>query len=195
MRVISDRTAAVLFGLASAFATVTISQPPPFAQGTKADYQRAAHLWQLASGKVCRDHVSPHWSDNGNSFWYRVVTGPDTCEFVLVDAEKGVRQAAFDHSRLAEALGTAGYRDVRADRLPISELLFDLKEREVDFRINGEWWRCGVEKYRVRRLSQPFGWHRFAPKRRPNAGLCVQRQTPQTPRTLVFAASVCIRLL
>ena len=54
---------------------------------------------------------------------------------MLVDAEKGVRQPAFDHARLAEALAKAGLQDVRADRLRISEMVFHLKEREVDFRI------------------------------------------------------------
>ena len=71
-------------------------------------------------------------------FWYRVPTGPETCEFVLVDAEKGMRQPAFDHSRLAEALQKAGVKDARAERLPITELAFRPAEHEIDFRIDGD---------------------------------------------------------
>ena len=115
MRIFCDRRAAVLFGFAVVLTAVTISQPPALAQGTRSDYQRAARLWQLTQGKVFCDRVRPQWFDDGNLFWYRVATGPDSCEFVLVDAEKGVRQAAFDHSRLAEALGQ-GWLSGRAGR-------------------------------------------------------------------------------
>jgi dipeptidyl aminopeptidase/acylaminoacyl peptidase len=167
MRTFSDRTAAALFGFAVVFATVTTPPPPALAQGTRNDYERAAHLWQRTRAKVFRDHVQPQWFGDGNLFWYRVATGPNTCEFVLVDAVKGVRQPVFDHARLAEALAKAGIGNVRADRLPIRDLAFRLKEHQVDLRIDGQWWRCDPKTYDVRKLS---------PAERPKPPPRVQRR-------------------
>src|SRR5690348_16402963 len=90
-------TAAVLGGLAAGACPVR-------AQGTAADYERAARLPQLTRDKVFKARVEPHWFDGNNKFWYRNDLAGDKREFVLVDAAKGQRQAAFDHERLAAAL-------------------------------------------------------------------------------------------
>ena len=54
-----------------------------------ADYARALSLARRTSGKVYRDNVVPHWLTGNQSFWYRVTTGEDTTEYVLVDAVSG----------------------------------------------------------------------------------------------------------
>lgn len=46
------------------------------------------------SGRVYRDQVQPQWIDNGKSLWYRVQTGPDAHEFVLIDVATGERKIA-----------------------------------------------------------------------------------------------------
>ena len=51
----------------------SLSRP---AQGTKADYARAAELPNLTRDKVFRDRVEPHWFDENRQFWYKVRTGP-----------------------------------------------------------------------------------------------------------------------
>ena len=61
--------------------------------------------------------VTPHWIRDTETFWYRNTTA-DTSEFVLVDAEAGTRQPAFDHSRLAESLGKVLDKEIAADDLP-----------------------------------------------------------------------------
>ncbi len=66
--------------------------PSAFAQGTKADYERALSLGRRTEGKVFRSSVQPHWLPGGDTFWYRVETGPGAHEFVLVDAVKGERR-------------------------------------------------------------------------------------------------------
>ena len=63
-----------------------------FAQGSREDYDRAASLSHRFSGKVFRDKVEAHWLSNNTQFWYEVKTGPDTCEFVLINAETGERK-------------------------------------------------------------------------------------------------------
>ena len=125
---------------------------PAPAQGTKADYERAGNLRQLAVGKVFRDSVRPQWLPGNTLFWYRIRTGTDTYEFVLVDAEKGTRRPAFDHKRLTDALAKAGVKDIRADRLLLEDLTLAPAEKSMDFRCGGKRWRCSLETYDLREL-------------------------------------------
>ncbi len=81
------------------------------AQGSRKDYQRAMSIEQRTQEKVFRDSVQPHWSDSGNSLWYRVRIGPNEHEFVFVDAKRGTRMPAFDHQRLAAALTKEAGKD------------------------------------------------------------------------------------
>lgn len=122
------------------------------AQGTRADYERAQGLRRLTQDKVFRDRVQPQWFPGNNQFWYRMKTGPNTYESVFVDAEKGLRQPAFNHERLAKALTDAGVNDSLADRLPIEKLEFDLKEKAISFRAGDKRWRCDLQSYELREL-------------------------------------------
>ena len=119
--------AAVLWGALAAV-------PHVAAQGTRSDYERAANLRRLTENKVFRDRVRPHWLPGGTRFWYRVRTGVDTHEFVLVDAESAARGPAFDHARMAEALNNAGLEEARAESLPIDRLEWDPAGQGLVFR-------------------------------------------------------------
>ena len=130
-------------------ALMLVAVPAP-AQGTRSDYERAANLRRLTDGKVFRDSVRPRWLPGNTRFWYRVTTGPATHEFVLVDAEKGTRQPAFDHARMAAALAKAGAKDAQAGRLPIERLEFLAAEKSLDLRCGGKWWRCNLRTYDLR---------------------------------------------
>ena len=55
--------------------------------------------------RVYRDKVAPHWFANQTRFWYRNELPNGAREFIVVDAQHGTRQPAFDHARVAEALG------------------------------------------------------------------------------------------
>ena len=146
---LGSRWTVVLLGLAIALAAG--SAP---AQGTKADYERAGNLRQLTVGKVFRDRVRPQWLPGNTLFWYRIRTGADTHEFVLVDAEKGTRRPAFDHKRLTDALAKAGVKDIRADRLSLEDLALAPAEKSMDFQCGGKRWRCSLETYDLRELAQ-----------------------------------------
>ena len=78
----------------------------PAAAVTAEDYARAeSFLAASANGLVFGASVQPHWLP-GDRFWYRN-TVPGGAEFILVDPAAGTRQRAFDHERLAAALGAA----------------------------------------------------------------------------------------
>jgi dipeptidyl-peptidase 4 len=141
-------------GLGCAAFALLLAAGTSFAQGTRADYERAANLHRLAENTVFRDRVRPTWIGGNARFWYRVRTGRDTYEFVLVDAEKGVRGPAFDHARLAAALAEQGIGDARADRLPIERPDFALPEERFEFRSGGAWWRCDLRTYELARIER-----------------------------------------
>ncbi|HEY2952737.1 MAG TPA: DPP IV N-terminal domain-containing protein, partial [Verrucomicrobiae bacterium] len=123
--------------------------PSLLAQGTAADYDRARNLKRLTENKVFRDRVQPHWLEGGTQFWYQVKTGVDTHEFILVDAEQGARQPAFDHARLAKSLTDAKVKDAHPDRLPLDKLEFKLLDKALLFRAGGRSWRCDLKTYEL----------------------------------------------
>src|SRR5262245_29888262 len=47
--------------------------------------------------------VTPHWFAKNTRFWYQNELRGGGKEFILVDAEQGTRQPAFDHQKLAQA--------------------------------------------------------------------------------------------
>lgn len=61
------------------------------AQGSRADYERALSLPQRTENRVFRARVRPHWLPGHTRFWYRLQTGPDAQEYVIVDAAAGTR--------------------------------------------------------------------------------------------------------
>jgi dipeptidyl-peptidase-4 len=70
----------------------SISAAMACAQGSKTDYERAAAITRNAETKVFRARVEPHWSKEGDAFWYENTLPAGAKEIVLVDAITGVRR-------------------------------------------------------------------------------------------------------
>ena len=125
------------------------------AQGTqadyRADYEGARTLEERTRNRVFRANIVPHWLNDEPRFWYRVQVGPDQFRFVLVDAEHGVRRAAFDHDRLANALNLATGKQRTGDSLPFRAVSFkDDGENEVlEFVSDGAGWSCNLNTYEL----------------------------------------------
>jgi dipeptidyl aminopeptidase/acylaminoacyl peptidase len=96
---------------------------------------------------VYKARIAPHWFTNNAQFWYRNDLRNGAKEFILVDAEKGTRQRAFDHDKLAAALAKAGGEDVKGDKLPFSEIEFSDNGNTVRFEASGKSWRCDLNTY------------------------------------------------
>jgi hypothetical protein len=107
----------------------------------RGDYERSANLIRLTQNKVFPTRVRPQWFAGGKRFWYRNELIDGRTEFVLVDAEAGKRELAFDHAKLAAALAKTTGEKLRADRLRMRELSLSDDVATVSFRAAGKSWR------------------------------------------------------
>jgi hypothetical protein len=65
-------------------------QPPTFAQRVNNVYTDLK--------------ITPNWIDNSDCFWYRVRSNPEESTFIYVDPNRSIREPAFNHAELAQAL-------------------------------------------------------------------------------------------
>ena len=86
-------------------------------------------------------------------FWYRNDLAEGKREFIVVDAVRGDRKLAFDHDRLAQALGAIGIDRVTADHLPIEALAFGPDQKTVSFRASGKRWECNLTTYEIQETA------------------------------------------
>src|SRR5512138_16057 len=84
---------------------------------TPKDYQKAEDfLGYNTQQLIDRGNVNANWYAP-DKFWYRTLTA-DGSEFIVVDAAKGTKAAAFDHNKLAGSLSSATGRTYKASMLP-----------------------------------------------------------------------------
>ncbi len=190
-RHLNVRLSPISFSLLLAFSTI-IAPEPGSAQGTRADYERARNLRRLTENKVFRERVEPHWLSGNTQFWYQVKTGPETSEFIMVDALRGVRQRAFDHERLAKALRESGVKDARADRLPIGKVSFKPVEGVVEFEAGGKGWGCSLSNYTL--LPQPTREEKLASVSVDAVPSASRRTGPETAITFVNTSAGAVEL-
>jgi hypothetical protein len=103
--------------------TITMALPSgATAQGTPADYARAEGL-RTTYESLAVDIAGPATAiGQTHRLWYRkTVRGAD--KFVVVDADTGQRQPAFDHEKIPAALSTATATATRR-RPPFQHLTF-----------------------------------------------------------------------
>ncbi len=123
------------------------------AQGTRADYERAAGLREEVSGLVRHTVEQARWLPEQNRFWYRTTTDEGT-RFMLVDAERRRRTEAFDHERLAAALAEALETEVDPAALPFRSISFTGEAETLIFTAEGWNWRCDLDSYRLQRTGR-----------------------------------------
>ncbi len=138
--------------------------------------------------RVYRDKVVPHWFANQTRFWYRNELPNNAREFIFVDAQQGTRQPAFDHARVAAALGKLLGRPVTADQLPVERLVFDEDAGAVVLRGRDQAWRLDLSGYELRETDSagmaaeplPAG-RRSRPTSRtgPETSITFVNQTPE----------------
>ncbi len=125
------------------------------AQGSKADYERAASLAQRTENKVFRARVRSHWLTGGTRFWYEIETGPGTREWIVVDAESGRRGPLFDASQVARLLGAELKQELKPEALPLDRFDLDAEGRAALFRAGGKRWRLEMDPLALKVSDQP----------------------------------------
>jgi dipeptidyl aminopeptidase/acylaminoacyl peptidase len=140
--------------LAAVLAASLVGTHKAGAQGTRSDYERALNLKKTTANKVFKSRVAAHWLADNAQFWYRNDLSNERREFILVNAETGVRRRAFDHKRLAAELSKATGQEIQADRLPIDNLGFSKSGSEVLFRSQSKRWKCDLQNYDIQEVSQ-----------------------------------------
>ena len=126
-----------------------------YTQVTRADYERAMGL-RAKYEKLTAGIADPAtWIEKTHRFFYRrSVKGG--FEFVLVDAESGQKQPAFDHARLAAALSKAAGETYTALDLPFSTFGFVDGGQAIETRGQGGFgagWRIRLADYAVSRAG------------------------------------------
>jgi len=145
-----------------------VAQGPAQTSLPDSDYERALNLRKLTANKVFKQRVAPHWLAGNTRFWYRNDLADKAREFILVNAETGTRQPAFDHKRFATALAKAAGKEIQADRLPIDKLKFSESGAELRFRSGGKQWKCDLRNYEIREVPKD---ERTTSSLRPHAEL------------------------
>jgi dipeptidyl aminopeptidase/acylaminoacyl peptidase len=114
---------------------------------TAADFQRSIGLreqWQYLTREIA---WPAHWSADSRQFAYRK-TVEGGFAFERVDAKTMAKAPAFDHARLAQALGTATKRAINPLRLPFTAFDYADGGRAIRFALDGTPWTCSLGDYR-----------------------------------------------
>ena len=133
-----------------------------FAQGTKADYERALSLDKRTANKVFRAKVTPHWLPGGDSFWYRIEVSPGKSENVFVDCVKGECRADYQPQQ-PESGPLTSLEKPRASRQSDEETHITFINKSADTAVC--WWmdlKGGRRKYATLKPGEKFEQHTFA---------------------------------
>lgn len=107
------------------------------AQGTQADYDRAAGLGQLYQGKVLNARPKVVWQGDEKHIVYRQQRENDRQAFLRINLQTGERTPAFDHQRLAADLATHFKKPFDADKLPFTEVEVSSDGSLIYFTVDG----------------------------------------------------------
>lgn len=123
------------------------------AQGSKSDYERAMGLSRQFRGKVIKTEIEPHWFSDNRLFWYRNDLADGGREFFTVGVRNGRKRSAFNHDRLARALGEATGKEIDPEKLPFRSIHFENGRQTVRFIADDKNWSWNRSKRELRRTS------------------------------------------
>lgn len=118
----------------------------PSEQDLRAAYQRANDFGKGADAETFNLALKPNWMGSA-AFWYRRDLADQGKEFVVVDTATGVKRAAFDPKRLAEALAKELGKAVEPTKLPFSTI--ELTDGAVLFRVDQQGYRVDLKTYAI----------------------------------------------
>jgi Tol biopolymer transport system component/dienelactone hydrolase len=144
-------------------------------------YERSTGLAAQTKNRVFKATMTPHWFQNNTRFWYRNDTADGTLDFVVVDAEKGSKQPAFDHEKLAASLSKAAGGSYKANRLPFTSIEFVEDGKAMTFNAADAAWRCDLTSYDCTRLEKKTTENAFLEWFFPARAAAATSETPTYP--------------
>ncbi len=108
---------------------------------------------------VYNNQLDPHWISGRSAFWYRRGFEGGH-QFFVVDVKGGTKEFAFDHLRMAKALGAALGSDLEEDKLPIDALIYEQGATNPKVIVTGSIWSCDLAKITCDKedgLDEPAG--------------------------------------
>jgi dipeptidyl aminopeptidase/acylaminoacyl peptidase len=125
---------------------------PAFSQNADSvsaeDYAHAESFLRYTTQQyVDNGYVRPNWISN-DKFWYRNLTAQGS-EFILVDAAKGTRTAAFDQQKLANAINAATGSNYQPLMLPFQTFHNSPDEKSIIIKIKDKQWKVDLKTYTV----------------------------------------------
>ncbi len=136
MRTSAAWRAVVIFSLCFIPACIVAQQSV-----TADDYARAEKFLPGNVERLVTGMVRPVWIGGTEQFWYRK-TADDSVEFVLVNAATGNEEPAFDHAKLAAALGKFTGRTLDPQHLPFFGIQFSPDMRSVTVAVGPKRYLC-----------------------------------------------------
>ncbi|MEZ6122547.1 MAG: prolyl oligopeptidase family serine peptidase [Planctomycetaceae bacterium] len=107
-----------------------------------------------AQPPVLRDRVDVNWFDRGTRFWYSINVAEGGHEFVLVNAETGTRQSAFDHSMLARQFSEQIGKPFDATHLPVRSLDFERIPGDIVLSGSAGLWQLSADGSQLQKLDE-----------------------------------------
>jgi dipeptidyl aminopeptidase/acylaminoacyl peptidase len=114
---------------------------------TEADYQRANSMRTKVQALALNVTGPMNWIGATDRFWYRKSVAGGSV-FMVMNAATLEKSAAFDHDKLAAALGEK-YTGLT---LPFTEFTF-VDDHAIQFVMTGSNWRCDLGSYTCRRTG------------------------------------------
>jgi dipeptidyl aminopeptidase/acylaminoacyl peptidase len=156
-QLVSAAVAVLLLSLpvaASLIPQAPAARPASSGPMTVADYERALGLQAKFSNKALNVAEPATWLPSGK-FWYRKsVAGGNA--FVIVDPVALTKTPAFDHARLATALGAASAKSYTATTLPFATFTLGEGERSISFTdAASAAWTCALDAYTCTKGAAP----------------------------------------
>jgi len=135
-----------------AFVIFLTVHPAQAQRVTVEDYARAeGFLRNYTAPLVFKASVTPNWISN-SEMWYRNELH-NGVEFIKVDAEKGKKERAFDHDRLARSVSSQLDTTYTGLNLPFSSFEYSIEGKSITFSADGRQFSCTLNRYRCESVA------------------------------------------
>ncbi|MBD3615603.1 MAG: DPP IV N-terminal domain-containing protein [Gracilimonas sp.] len=110
-------------------------------QVTEEDYKRAESFLSSNTNDLVHGTISGvNWLDDGNLIYRHSLS--NGTEFMIADPEAGMKERAFDHEKIAEALSKLTDEDISPLSLPFNSFSYEDEKSAIRFNVRGTDYRC-----------------------------------------------------